>query len=268
MPVMLKKTVALFLLASLSLAAAAPLRVIVLVDDHNTSYENGQLSSAATAVTQVFLQNGFVVIDAAQLNQVKNRELVLNVLDGDVDAAITLATNFNADAVVVGDATADQAAAVDLGPFTVRSFSGIANIRAIVSSTGQVLASVTGKSTKPGLSGSAGEREALAAAGSNAATQLVGQLKTLSGQKSGAGLTRLTVKGLNGFTDALAITRELQAQKGVLSVERRNFSNGILELDITAEFGADEMAALLENLTLTKLTVSSVNNNAINAALK
>ena len=54
----------------------------------------------------------------------------------------------------------------------------------------------------------------------------------------------------------------------MLSVERRNFSNGVLQLDVTAEFNTDELAAMLENLALTHLGVSSVNNNAIQAALK
>lgn len=265
---MLKKAVALFAFTALSLAAAAPLRLIVLVNDRDYSWGNGTLSSASTGMLQVFLKNGFVVLDADQLNTVKDRDMVLNALDGDVRSAIALATSFDADAVIIGNATAEQSVGVDLGPFTVHGYSGVANVKAVVASTGQVLAVVTGKSSKAGLSGEEGEREALSGAGENAATQLVTQLKSLSGQKSGAGLTHLTIKGLGGFTDAITITKELQAQKGVLTVERRNFSNGVLELDVTAEFGTDELAALLEGLTLTHLGVSSVNNNAIQAALK
>ena len=265
---MLRKAIALFAFTALSLAAAAPLRLIVLVNDRNYSWGNHMLSSASTGMLQVFLKNGFVVLDAEQLDTVKSRQMVLNALDGDVRSAIALATSFDADAVIIGNARAEQSIGMNLGPFTVHGYSGIANVKAVVASTGQVLAVVSGKSSKAGLSGDEGEREALSGAGEDAATQLVTQLKSLSGQKSGAGLTRLTIKGLSGFTDAIAITKELQAQKGVLTVERRNFSNGVLELDITAEFGTDEVAALLENLTLTHLSVSSVNNNAVQAALK
>lgn len=265
---MLKTLLAIFAASSLSLAAAAPLRLIVLVNDQDYEWGNRSLSSASMGMTQLFLKNGFVVLDAAQLETVKDRDLILNALDGDVKAAIALATSFSADAIVIGNATAERSVGVNLGPFNVQGYSGVANVRAIVASTGQVLAAVSGRSNKAGLSGSEGEREALFGAGENAGSQLIAQLKTLSGQKTGAGLTRITIKGLGGFTDALAIVKELQAQKGVVSVERRSFSNGVLELDFTAEFGADEVAALLENLTLTKLSVTSVNNNSIDAAMK
>lgn len=266
---MLRKTLALMAMVLLSCAMAAPLRVIVLMKENNTwSWNNANLASASLGMTQVFLKNGFVVIDAAQLENVKDRSMILNALDGDVRAAIALATSFEADAIIVGNAVANRSIGVNLGPFAVQGYSGTANVRAIVASTGQVLAAVSGKGNQAGLSGAEGERAALTAAGENAATQMVTQLKALSGQKTGAGLTRITIKGLGGFTDALTIVKELQAQKGVMSVERRNFANGVLELDLTAEFGADEVAALLENLALTKLSVTGVNNNAITASLK
>lgn len=265
---MLKKGLFLLTALALSTASAGPLRVIVLINEEGYYWGNNRLSSASTGAMQVFLKNGFVVIDAAQLSTVKDRAMIVNALDGDVRSAIALATSFDADAIVVGDATADHALGVNLGPFSVQTYNGVANARAIVASTGQILAAVTGKSNSAGLSGKDGERTALTSAGESAANQLVAQLKTLSGQKVGAGLTRITIKGLGGFTDALTIVKELQAQKGVVNVERRNFSNGVLELDLTAEFGADEVAALLENLTLTKLSVSGVNNNAITAAVK
>lgn len=266
---MVKKTLALFAAIAFSSALAASPRVIVLMKENNNYYwNNGDMASASTGMTQVFLRNGFVVIDAAQLGEVKDRSMILNALDGDVQSAIALASSFEADAVIVGNAVANRSIGVNLGPFAVQGYSGTANVRAIVASTGQVLAAVSGKSNQAGLSGAEGERAALTAAGESAANQLITQLKTLSGQKTGAGLTRITIKGLGGFTDALAVVKELQAQKGVASVERRNFSNGVLELDLTAEFGADEVAALLENLTLTKLNVTGVNNNSISATLK
>ncbi len=52
------------------------------------------------------------------------------------------------------------------------------------------------------------------------------------------------------------------------SVERRNFSAGVLDLDVTADMKADDVAAMLEGLTLTKLSVTGVNNNAIDAKAK
>ncbi|MDK2010985.1 MULTISPECIES: CsgG/HfaB family protein [unclassified Deinococcus] len=250
-----------------SLASAGPLRLIVLVDEENY-YWNNDVSSVSTGMTQAFLKEGFVVLDAAQLRTVKDRQLIVNALEGDLQSAIALATSFNADAIVIGEATADEALGVNLGPFSVKAYNGVANVRVIMASTGQVVAAVTGKATQSGLSGKEGERAALVAAGANAAQQLTTQLKAASGQKNGAALTRITIKGLNGFTDAMLIVKELQAAKGVTSVERRNFSGGVLELDLTAEFGADDVAGLLESLTLTKLTVTAVNNNAIDAKVK
>lgn len=250
-----------------SSASAAPLRVIVLVNDEGY-YWNGSLSSASTGMMQIFLKNNFVVIDAAQLEAVKDRNMILNALEGDISAAIALAMNFDADAIVIGSATADHGVGVNLGPLSVQGYNGVANVRAIVASTGQVLAAVTGKATATGLSSAEGSRNALLGAGQNAANQMVQQLQSLTANKPGAGLVRVTVKGLSGFTDVLAIVKELQAQKGVTSVERRNFTNGVLDLDIVADFGTDELAALLENLTLTKLTVTGVNNNAISATVR
>lgn len=263
----MKRLLPLIATLLVSFASAGPLRLIVLIDEQNQNYGNA-VSSVATGMTQAFLKEGFVVLDAAQLRNVKDREMIINAMQGDLSSAIALATSFNADAVVIGDATADESMGVDLGPFSVKAYNAVANVRVIMASTGEVVAAITGKATQTGMSGKEGERAALVAAGGNAAKQLVTQLKTLSGAKSGAGLTRLTIKGLAGFTDAVAVVKELQAQKGVLSVERRNFSGGVLELDISAEFGADDVAALLENLMLTKLTVTAVNNNAIDAQLR
>lgn len=237
------------------------------MDEANYNWGNG-VSSVSTGMTQTFLKEGFIVLDAAQLNTVKNRQLIINALEGDIQSAIALATSFNADAIVIGEATADPSLGVNLGPFAVKAYNGVANVRVIMASTGQVVAAITGKATQTGLSGREGERAALVAAGSNAAQQLTGQLKAASGQKNGAALTRITIKGLGGFTDAIAIVKELQAAQGVTSVERRNFSGGVLELDLTAEFGADDVAGLLEGLNLTKLTVTAVNNNAIDAKVK
>lgn len=137
---MLKKSLTLFAALTLSSALAAPLRVMVLMRENNQWYENNHnLASASTGMTQVFLKSGFVVIDKAQLGEVKNRNMILNVLNGDVKAAIALESSFDADAIVIGNAVDNRSIGANLGPFAVQGYSGTADVRAIVASPGQVL---------------------------------------------------------------------------------------------------------------------------------
>jgi len=256
------------ILAGLSMAQAKTLRVIVLVNEDHYNWQGGKMSSTSTGVEQMLLSQKFTVLDMGQLDLVKNRDLISNVLDGDLKSAITLALNFDADAVIVGQGTATPALTLNFGLFKAEAYNGVANLRAILASTGQVIASVSGQATSTGLSGVEGERAAKKAAGEDAGKKIASELqKQLAGAGS-VGLTKVTIKGLTGFTDALTIVKELAAQKGVISAERRNFAGGVLEIDIKADFSADEIAALLESLTLTKISVSGVNNNAIEAKIK
>lgn len=251
-----------------AVALAAPLRVIVLVNEDEYNWRGGNLSSTSTGIEQVFLGEGFTVLDMGQLDIVKNRDLITNVLDGDLKSAITLALSFDADTVILGKGSATPGITVNLGLFSAKSYNGIANIRAVLASTGQIISSVSGSATSTGLSDLEGERAAKKEAGADAAKKVASQLKSLSSGKGSIGLTKITIKGLSSFTDAITLVKELSGQKGIVSAERRNFSNGIIEIEVKASVSSDEVAAILENLILTKISVNSVNNNSIEAKIK
>lgn len=256
----------LILALSISTAYSSPIRVIVLITESKDYHYDNAMASTSIAITRVLLENKITVIDQNQLNLTKNREMIHSALAGDVKSAISLAAAFNADAIIVGNARSNKNMGIDLGPLTVRNFTGTANVKAIASSTGQVLAVASGQSIAPSLNYAEGKQAALTAAGENAAMKLIPALKNLSISESTKQLIQITIKNVNSFSDAISIIKELKSHSLIKTADRRNFTGGVLKIDLTAKSSTDEVAALLESLQLVKLRVSSVDHNAILAS--
>lgn len=253
----------LILILSISKAYSLPIRIIVLVTESKDYYYDSAMASTSIAITRVLLENKITVIDQNQFNLVKNREMINSTLTGDIKSAISLAAAFNADAIIVGNARSNKNMGIDLGSLTVRNFTATTNVKAIASSTGQVLAVASGQSIAPSLNHADGKQAALTAAGENAAMKLIPALKRLSFSGNTKQLIQITIKNVNSFSDAISIIKELKSHSLIKTADRRNFTGGVLKIDLTAKSSTDEVAALLESLQLVKLRVSSVDNNAI-----
>lgn len=250
------------LILGMALGQGPKTLVLVSQGEHWWDEEAGLYEAA---LREELLQGGFRVLDAAQVQRVADRQLLTRLVQGDALAAITLATNFKADALVVSRVFTSRVLATRTNVATFYTYKATADVRLVMASTGQVVGSWGPSQTGTGTS----EREAAFAALRNLGRQVGQELRKQNFSASGASpVVRLTVTGLKGFTDASVLLRELGAQKGVVSAERKSFANGVLEAEVVFQGSVDELAALLESLQLLPLEITEVSGFAIEARVR
>ncbi len=262
---MVPKKIWLFLLVQAVLAVwaqSAPKTLLLVTKADSVWDEKAEVYESA--LREVLLEQGYRVLDPNQVRAVAERQLLTRLIQGDALAAVTLATNFKADALVVSKLSFSFVLQNNAGFTTFYTYKGLADIQVISASTAQVLISKSVSQTGTGTSQKEGILSAARKLGSAAGKEVIQKIANVRD----AVVLRLTVTGVKSFSDAAALMRELSVQKGVVMAERKSFANGVLEAEVKYRGLVDDFAMLLESLKLVPLEVTEVSGYAIEAVAR
>jgi hypothetical protein len=215
----------------LTIISAGKPRVMVIISEQGG---NGSLV-AEPEIIRILLANGFPVVDRNQVYTSKNRELITQAVAGSDEASTRLASDYNAEILVVGKATSES-----LGNYEgLISCQASLEIRAVRASTGQTMAANSLSEKGVDLAEGAAFRKALLKASGRMAEYLKGQLgKQLTEANRSV---RISVNGIS-YSQLQLLQRHLKETPSVTNVFLRDFSAGNARIDVDTGLLATQLA--------------------------
>lgn len=224
-------------------------RVMVLIDERIEDRTPFQ-STAESEVLRVFEKAGYMLVDPAHTEALKNIDLDAARRMDDPERLRDLARDFRADVIIRGTAYAHTYNRVSRFGHSIYNTQGNVQLRAILSDSAQILGSDV-FSTRDMSGGGTVEDSALRSlkpSASNAAKSIVHKVAYALISGSAGGIPGRTVKirlvGMD-FKAARALRDELSGIEGVSGVYQRRFQKGELELDVVSNKMADDVAEFL-----------------------
>lgn len=181
--------------------------------------------AAETEIIRRLVDAGFRLVDQAQVAKVRNSEVLRQVLAGDEEARRRLATEYDAEILVTGEAFSEF----------VGNFRGLISCRARVevrvirADTGEILTAYSVHESGVDISEAAAGKKALTKAGSSIADYLIQAIPArLAGSRRGI---QVFVRNLT-FSELLLLERKLKETPLVENVFIRDFTSGNARLDV------------------------------------
>ncbi len=249
---------------------ANPRCVIVItedndVDDLQQPKVNGVCQSA---IENHFLEHGVQLMDKSVVDRVRDRDMDLAALNGDVNLLAAKAASFNADVLVFGRAEARKGGPIEVGGHMVHRWDVTLNVRAVQADSGQILVSNTYRPTTP-------YRSTSAACGDDAFTSLAKdvaeQLLRDVAEAWRRGLTshqifRITWENCSRKdfreTIAPALLKVRGVQQGEEGVKLREAVNNTIASDVYWSFDLNALADAIDDLKAEGLQFEVVEQSA------
>jgi len=256
-------------------------RLMILIDEQNvgevsTRYHYFQVNMTAseTAMINKFIEKQFGVVDPMTVRQNKERDTILSAINGDTQAAKSIANALEAEIVITGKAIAKVATGINLGG--MKSCQANINARVIDADVGTIIATGSKHAAYPHIDEVTGGTMAIEKAANALADELITKiLEKWRSRFYNLNDVKLIISGLNSFTEASNFKNALQfTARGVKNVFQRNVSGGTAEFDIQISGNAEQLARELDqrdigdyNLavmgaTANKVTLKAVRKNA------
>lgn len=252
-------------------------RLMVLVDEKNIT-ENYGVYLNDMNVTETELMNdmmafGFTFVDPQQSKVNIASDVVEAAMQGDANAAASIATRLGAEVIITGTAVAKEASG---GPAVLRN-SGMKscqanmNLRAIQADNSTILATASAYDNAAHIDEVTGGTQALQKAAKKAAQQLKDKIIE-SWQKDvySGGQVQLQVMNITNFTQLNTLKNSLKFYiRGIQAVNQRSFAGGTALFDIDTKGTGEQLAAELETKEIEglKLKVISVTANKVSAQI-
>lgn len=207
-------------------------RVIVLIQEFVDGLE--QPSELVQAeMEKEFLAKGFPLVDKAQFQMVKERDVALSYTNP--EKAAVLGREYGAEVVIVGQATCNLLESSM--PYGVQVFGYTADItaKAIKTDTAAVMAIETASGTERGSGRIPTANKALVTAGRKLAnTMMSGIVERWRSEVFNTINIQLVVEDIE-ISDRDVLKQDLGAIRGIQNVNERTFNNGVLVLDLTMD---------------------------------
>lgn len=207
-------------------------RMMILVQEFIDGLE--QPSELVQAeMEKEFLAKGFPLVDKAQYQMVKERDVALSYTNP--EKAAVLGREFGAEVVIVGQATSNLQESST--PYGVQVFAYAADIsaKAIKTDTGAIMATETVSGTERGSGRIPTANKALAGAGKKLADVMMsGIVERWRSEVFNTVNVQVVIENA-AAQDRDVIKKDISAIRGVQSVNERSFNKSILVLDIIVD---------------------------------
>jgi hypothetical protein len=204
-------------------------RFMIMIDEVNI--DDPSTIVAETEIGRIMGAKGFDIVSPSQSEALRQRNVNLASIQGDVAQAAGVAAEFGAEYIIVGNASSQAVTHPMLGS----RLSGQANISAQVirADNAQIMAQETfhGKSTH--IDASTAGVDALKAAAENLSEYLMAEtVKRWSLEQSNARLLTLRISGVTYQTRREIIGTLQSGVEGIQSVDQRSFAAGTVTLAV------------------------------------
>lgn len=257
------------LLAGKSAADAGALpkgkAVAVVIAETAGILSNAAVGTAETLVKQTLMQNGYPVVNEAQLAKIRKSKAAALALDGNVDAILSLGKKYGVKIFVSGKATMHNARQNEFGLYT--GTAAIA-VQAYSATDGKYLFAdtVTGKDV--GYTSEEAGQKALIAAAQIMAQNLVGGEGAAGGAAAGGGATSsvqtvtVVVTNVGGFNVANQILDACSHLPRTRSARITAFSGGTVAIEVLYQSTARDLADSLSRRGL-PVSITGVSGNTV-----
>jgi len=227
-------------------------RTAIRIDEYRGG-EQKPLSVSEALIRETLEDKGFLVVDPSEASGVS----FSTTLDDSPQAALELAQIFDADVAIAGTIATEPIGSAEMGLFTWYSARALADLVAVLRSTGEVIGSVYAEARAPRTSMEIAEIDAIKEVTAQALPELVFDIVASLSLVEGEGLRaiRLVVEGLESLAEAQHVLSALGALRETLSVSLRQYGESLTAYDVvylgtTDAFGteleSDEFASTLE----------------------
>ena len=243
-------------------------RMMVIIDEKIGGAESGysaNLSESETVIIQKFTEKGFNFVDEATVKKNMKRNMALQAIGGDDNAAASIGLEYGAEVVIIGSAVA-KLAGKGIAGTEMKSIHASITARAIRADTGEIISSASEKGAIAHLDETAGGALAIKKAGEKLASSLIDQIiAKWSGEVGGQTTVQLTVSGID-FVSLNKFKTIIQSQvRGVLKLNQRSFTAGVAVIDVETKTNAQSMAEELamKNFETFKVEIIGLSSNKI-----
>jgi hypothetical protein len=248
-------------------------RTMVLIDEKNLSahyvHYLVNMNTTETALMNELMNYGFPFVDATQSSANISRDMVSAALQGDTQAAASIAKTLGAEIIISGTAVSKEASG---GPSVVRnagfkSCQANLTLRAIRSDDAVIIAVASAHDVAAHIDEITGGTMALEKATKKAAAELKDKIIAAWQQDVySSAQVQLLVTNISSFSQLNTFKNSLQYYvRGIQAVHQRNFEGGTALFDIDMKGNAEQLASELEakeieglRLQVTALTANKV----------
>lgn len=242
-------------------------RVMVLIEEKIVG-ESSKVSVSEIKMNEMLMGKGFNVVDAKQVDLIRQKHSAKLAIDGDAKAACSIALDAGAEVIIAGTATVMDAGKV--AGSDMHSYQADIVTQAIKADNGQVIATGKKHSAKVHIAVVSGACLALEDATVKLSEELIEKILQVWSKELASGkMIQLVVSNvdfaqLKKLEDALK--QDIRAVDGV---HRRSFANNVALIDIDTKLTPDELA---EELTAkdvgVKVEVTGISANKIYLKIK
>ncbi|MCX6996162.1 MAG: hypothetical protein NTV49_03540 [Kiritimatiellaeota bacterium] len=222
--------------------------VLLMIDEKSM----GTMATAEieTLATEMLIKEKVSVVDQDLVNAKINKQQQLLKIAGDARGAAALGLQFGADVVIVGEVVSKPAARRIEGT-NLRTYQGIATLRAIRSDNAMAIAAGSAHASVMGVEDVAGNSEALTAAGRKTLGKLIPEMldayeKAHIDAGGGAPLrVTLTVGGMDQLWKLKALREMLHNLDKVQKVAQRSYVSGLATFSLESRLPTEELSEML-----------------------
>lgn len=239
--------------------------VMVLVAE-KIDGEDQTSSNVGTKLESGLLDLGMQVVDKAQLEQIKARDIELNYKNPDKAAA--LGRRFGADIVLIGEANAEDAGADMVYGERLYFYTANIDVKAVRTDTGTILA-VDSYTAKKGAGGPRpAARAAFNTAGAKLAPQIINKLFSRWQKEVYNQTDYQLVVSAPSLQKLTAFETALKNVDGIQNVYRRMFLNNVGILNIDYSGSATQLEKELGMLQKPKVNITGTTQNRLDVRIK
>ena len=241
-------------------------RVMVLIDERIGDTQSF-LSTTEGEVLRVFEKAGYFLVDPGQSELLKGIDLDAARRSGNPDQMRDLARTFRADVLIFGKAYASAFTRQRINGVNMYGGRSTVQLRAVLSNSAQMLGSDTIEEKTIGLTQEDGAIKGFKTAASISGKSLVHKIaySLVSGSAGGIPGRTVNVKVMDiDFRAARALKDFLDGVDGVTGTYQRSYRNKTLELDVTSDKTAEDVAGLLsdQGIDIEDITSATVEGRA------
>lgn len=219
-------------------------------------------SFAQEAFNKVLTEKNYIPMDPPTEEQLQSYEIVFNFIH-DADAALKVASQLNADVMIMAKAVAEEASNV-MG--TEKAYKSTVALEAFQVSSGERLTSFTTDAVVKSDFSQTGISDSLARSGDQAAEILLGRLDAAwSGKASGPQAIATRIEGDDYLSSFIMLRKILNTMSGIKDIQTKELSSDNAVVDIIYQGNGKKLADALMmqtfgsfNLSLSDITDQSL----------
>ncbi|SDM86953.1 hypothetical protein SAMN04488502_10861 [Dendrosporobacter quercicolus] len=217
-----------------------------------------------TAVIRKLTEAGFSrVVDPQQIQAIRYTNVIKSLTRGETSEAIALATSYNVDYLLVGEAFSEYAG--NIGNSGMHSCRARVEAKLIKADTGEIVAAQGFHAGGADITEFTAAKKALNNAGELMGDYMIEKLLAYAGSTE-TGI-QLTVFHATSFSKISLLIKELEHIKGVKKAYIRDYNNGTAKIDLDYTGTPLTLANALKQISLPGLAITAVSNSAIHVSI-